>query len=263
MEIRALCEGDDRSQFQSGDPDLDRFFRKFAGQNQFRHYVGVTYVAVEDRRILGFATSAPGHVEIEDLPPPVRKKLPRHPLPVLRLARLSVGESARGQCLGTQLLRFVLKLAVRMANDYGCVGVVVDAKRDSKASARDRSPLAQPLEQLSFGRDDLAECCVRRPPFFIRATGCDGGEAGAEQRPRRRGAIHQLHHSLGDQLGHHCTSVSQEPRIEDAEVGAPGTVLLDRVRRVRRQPTSIRALPPCGQCIVPTAQGRETRADLG
>ncbi len=67
MEIRALAEGDDRSQFHSGDPDLDRFFHQFAGQNQFRHYVGVSYVAVEGRSILGFATVAPGHVEVEGL----------------------------------------------------------------------------------------------------------------------------------------------------------------------------------------------------
>ena len=74
MEIRALRESDDRSQFQFRDPDFDRFFHKFAGQNQFRNYVGVTYVAVEDRRILGFATIAPGHVEIEDLPPSLRAR---------------------------------------------------------------------------------------------------------------------------------------------------------------------------------------------
>ena len=131
MEIRALREGDDRSHFHSGDPDLDRFFQKFAGQNQFKHYVGVTYVAVEDRRILGFATIAPGHIEIEGLPASARKKLPRYPLPVLRLARLAVDQSARGQGLGTQLLRFVLGLALRMANDYGCVGVAVDAKPEA------------------------------------------------------------------------------------------------------------------------------------
>lgn len=131
IEIRALREGDDRSQFQSGDPDLDRFLYKFAGQNQFRHHVGVTYVAVEDRRILGFATVAPGHVEIEGLPSAARRKLPRYPLPVLRLARLAVDRSVRGQGLGAELLRFVLKLALGMANDYGCVGVVVDAKPDA------------------------------------------------------------------------------------------------------------------------------------
>jgi GNAT superfamily N-acetyltransferase len=131
IEIRALREGDDRTQFQSGDPDFDRFFQKFAGQNQFRHYVGVTYVAIDDRRILGFATVSPGHVEIEGLPPPARRKLPRYPLPVLRLARLAVDRSARGEGLGGELLRFVLDLALRMANDYGCVGVIVDAKTDA------------------------------------------------------------------------------------------------------------------------------------
>lgn len=133
MEIRPLHEGDDRSQFQSGDSDLDRFFQKFAGQNQFRHYLGVSYVAVADRRILGFATIAPGHVAIEDLPAASRKSLPRYPLPVLRLARLAVEQSAQGQGIGAGLLRFVLQLAVRMANDYGCVGVVVDAKPGAAA----------------------------------------------------------------------------------------------------------------------------------
>ena len=131
MEIRALHEGDDRLQFRSGDVDLDRFFQKFAGQNQFKHYLGVTYVAVETGRIIGFATVAPGHVEIDGLPAAVRKKLPRYPLPVLRLARLAVDETVRGQGLGAQLLRFVLQLALRMARDVGCIGVAVDAKPDA------------------------------------------------------------------------------------------------------------------------------------
>jgi len=129
MEIRALREADQRSEFRSGDADLDRFFHRFAAQNQFRHYIGVTYVALDDARILGFATVAPGHVEIEGLPAAGRGKLPRYPLPVLRLARLAVDLPAQGQGLGAQLLRFVLQLATRMAGDFGCVGVVVDAKR--------------------------------------------------------------------------------------------------------------------------------------
>jgi predicted N-acetyltransferase YhbS len=128
MEIRALRDGDDRSQFRCGEPDLDRFFHKFAGQNQFKHHVGVTYVAVEDQRILGFVTISPAHVEIDGVPATGRKKLPRYPLPVLRLARLAVDEAARGQGLGAQLLRFALQLALRMADDYGCIGVIVDAK---------------------------------------------------------------------------------------------------------------------------------------
>ncbi len=131
MEIRALRESDDRAGFQSGDADLDRFFQKFAGHNQFRHHIGVTYVAIDGGRAIGFATVVPGHVEIEDLPAAARKKLPRYPLPVLRLARLGVDRSAQGQGVGAQLLRFVLELALRMARDYGCTGVLVDAKPEA------------------------------------------------------------------------------------------------------------------------------------
>ena len=133
LEIRALREGDDRTAFRSGDADLDRFFHRFAGQNQFRHHLGVTYVTVQDRSVLGYATVAAAHVEIEDLPPATRRKLPRYPLPVLRLVRLAVDQSARGQGVGLQLLRFVLRLARQMADEYGCVGVVVDAKPEAEA----------------------------------------------------------------------------------------------------------------------------------
>lgn len=132
IEIRALREGDDRSAFRSGDPDLDRFFHQFAGQNQFRHHLGVTYVAVDDLPVLGFATVAAAHVEIDELPAAARRRLPRYPLPVLRLARLAVDQSAQGQGLGLQLLRFVLRLASQMADSYGCVGVIVDAKAEAK-----------------------------------------------------------------------------------------------------------------------------------
>lgn len=128
MEIRALREADDRSVFRSGDADLDRFLQKYAGQNQFRHHIGTTYVAVEREGIVGYATVAPGHVEIESLRGSLRRKLPRYPLPILRLARLAVDRSVQEKGVGRELLRFVLGLALRMGKDFGCVGVVVDAK---------------------------------------------------------------------------------------------------------------------------------------
>ncbi len=131
MEIRRLHNSDDRKHFRSGDPDLDRFFHGFAGQNQFRHHVGVTYVAVEDEDVLGYATVAPAGIEIDLLPAALRKGLPRYPLPVLRLARLAVDSRVRGRGLGEELLRFVFGLALKLTSEYGCVGVVVDAKPDA------------------------------------------------------------------------------------------------------------------------------------
>lgn len=131
MEIRIFRSSDDRSHFRSGDPELDRFLHRYAGQNQFRHHIGTTYVAADNVRIFGYATVAPGHVEIDELPPGFRRKLPSYPLPILRLGRLAVDESVRGQGLGQELLRFVLQLALRLANDHGCTGVLVDAKAEA------------------------------------------------------------------------------------------------------------------------------------
>ncbi len=128
MEIRLLLPTDVRTEFRSGDPDLDRFFARFAGQNQFRLHVGTTYVAVEAGRVLGYATVAAGQMEGESVQGAVRRKLPRYPLPVLRLARLAVDETARDKGLGKALLRYVLTLATRMSQEFGCIGVLVDAK---------------------------------------------------------------------------------------------------------------------------------------
>jgi len=68
------------------------------------------------------------HTSSGDLPERDRKRLPRYPVPVLGLARLAVDETARGAGVGAQLLRFVLGLSVKMADEVGCSGVVVDAK---------------------------------------------------------------------------------------------------------------------------------------
>lgn len=125
-EIRALRASDDRAPFKSGDEALDLFFHRFAGQNQFKHHVGVTYVAVEEGRVLGFATVAPGSMDVEDVPGGT--KLPRYPAPILRLGRLAVAGEARGRGLGAALLRYVLALALRQRDELGCVGIVVDAK---------------------------------------------------------------------------------------------------------------------------------------
>lgn len=133
MYVRALHADDDRNAFRSGDADLDRYFHKYAGQNQFRHHLGTTYVAVEDQRILGFVTVSPGQLESESLSTSLSRRLPRYPLPILRLARLAVDASYRNRGIGKDLLRAVFELALRMAADYGCVGIAVDANPEAIA----------------------------------------------------------------------------------------------------------------------------------
>lgn len=132
IDIRPLGRDDDRSRFSCGDPALDRFFEHYAGTNQFKLKLGVTYVAITDGRILGFATVAPGSIDRHRLPSPrQRRRMPAYPLPVLRLARLGVDRAAQGGGIGRRLLRHVFELAVGQRDTLGCVGVVTDAKADA------------------------------------------------------------------------------------------------------------------------------------
>lgn len=127
--VRKLRPDDDRSGFRSGEPELDRFFAHYAGQNQFRHHLGTTYVAVSTTgRILGFATVTASELAPRALASVRARRPSGYRLPVLRLARLAVDEREKGRGVGALLLRAVFDLAGRMADDLGCVGVVVDAK---------------------------------------------------------------------------------------------------------------------------------------
>jgi GNAT superfamily N-acetyltransferase len=132
VEVRPLARDDDRSGFSCGQADLDRFFEHYAGQNQFKLHLSVTYVAAVEGRIVGFATVAPASIERASVPSArLRKRLPSYPLPVLRLARLGVDTRAQGLGIGRALLRHVLGLALEQRDRLGCVGVVTDAKPDA------------------------------------------------------------------------------------------------------------------------------------
>ncbi|MBI4705430.1 MAG: GNAT family N-acetyltransferase [Deltaproteobacteria bacterium] len=134
LKVRRLEREDDRSAFRSGNVDLDRFFVRYAGQNQFRHHIATTYIAIDASGfIAGFATVTASEIAAATLPASKRKRLPRYPVPVLRLARLAVHERAKGRGAGSLLLRSVLVLAQQMAEEIGCAGVLVDAKPEAVA----------------------------------------------------------------------------------------------------------------------------------
>lgn len=123
LEIRLLLPGDKRADFVSGDEALDQYFRVYAGHNQFRHRIGVNYVAIMGGRVIGYAGVSPAHIEVERLPAALGKRLPGYPL-----ARLATDRRVRGQGVGLELLRYVFGLSSRMSHDFGCIGVLVDAK---------------------------------------------------------------------------------------------------------------------------------------
>ena len=158
-ELRVLRDQDDRSGFRSGDEALDLFFHVYAGQNQFRHHIGVSYLTVEEGRILGFLTVSTATLDAEVLPG--GRTMPPYPLPVLRVARLATDERARGRGVGRGLLRFAIELAERQRDEVGCVGVLVDAKPDAVDSCA-RLGFVE-LEALAGGSPALP----RPTPMFV------------------------------------------------------------------------------------------------
>ncbi|WP_405226887.1 MULTISPECIES: GNAT family N-acetyltransferase [Lentisalinibacter] len=155
VRVRQLRTDDNRTGFDSGNIELDRFFRRYAGQNQFRHHVGSTYVAVHGNAIAGFMTVSMAELTSEKLTKKLRRRLPGYPMPVLRLARLAVDRRWQGHGVGRLLLRSVLELALEMRDRVGCTGVVVDAKADAVGF----------YASLGFGELDLASGGVGdRPP---------------------------------------------------------------------------------------------------
>ena len=131
IRIRRLEPQDDRSGFRSNNIDLDRFFQRYAGQNQFRHHLGTTYIAVQDDKIAGFVTVSSGELAAETLTKALRRRLPAYPVPILRLARLAVDKRFQGHGIGRLLLRAMLELALEMRDRVGCIGMVVDAKPEA------------------------------------------------------------------------------------------------------------------------------------
>jgi GNAT superfamily N-acetyltransferase len=135
-----------RADFSCGNSTLDTFLHSLVSQYEKRR-LGRTYVAVRsgERRVLGYYTLASGAVSFENLPPRAGRKLPRHPISVVLLARLAVDGTVRGQGLGGLLLADALRRCVALAEQLGIHAVAVDAIDESARTFYERHGFV-PLE---------------------------------------------------------------------------------------------------------------------
>jgi GNAT superfamily N-acetyltransferase len=126
--IEPLSSTHERNLFCCGKSPLDDFLRLHAGQYD-RKNMGRTYVAVRpsEHVVRGYYTLASGAVAFATLPEEASRKLPRHPIPVVRLGRLAVDQSARGQRLGETLLMDALQRCLTLSEALGIFAVEVHA----------------------------------------------------------------------------------------------------------------------------------------
>ena len=115
-----------RSQFDSGCPPLDKYFKEQVTRDVRSKYAKC-YVATVDEIIVGFYTLSSAQISRLDLPPETLKRLPRYKdVPVVRIGRLAVDTRYKKQGVGALMLYD----ASRRANESaaGAFAVIVDAK---------------------------------------------------------------------------------------------------------------------------------------
>jgi GNAT superfamily N-acetyltransferase len=115
-----------RQGFDCGNSRLNAYIQHLASQHEKRH-IGRTYVLLHDPapNILGFYTLAASSVAFAHMPE--TEKLPRYPVPVVKLAQLAVDRSIQGQGWGRYLLLDALSRAERISRDVAAYAVELDA----------------------------------------------------------------------------------------------------------------------------------------
>ncbi len=116
----------DRSDFDCGDPTLDEWLRRYAGQNR-RHDTAATWVILDAHdAIVAYASIAMTGIDRSAAPPTVARRAP-DPVPALLLGRLAVDRRHSGLGIGTALAAHVLATAVELNAKAACRAVVVTA----------------------------------------------------------------------------------------------------------------------------------------
>ena len=130
QEPRPLERRDDRSRFQSGIPEIDDWFHRFAWQNHATGNARV-FVATQGPETLGFYALATGAVERIRLPESLKPRRRPDPCPVLLLARLAVDQRAQGRGIGAALLKDALLRAYKLSSEVGFAALLVHCANDN------------------------------------------------------------------------------------------------------------------------------------
>lgn len=116
----------DRTQFECGEPTLDEWLRRYAGQNRRRDTAATWAITDADNRVVAYASIAMTGIDRSAAPAHLAEHTP-DPVPALLLGRLAVDRRHSGRGLGSALVAHVLASAVTLNRQAACRAVVVSA----------------------------------------------------------------------------------------------------------------------------------------
>ena len=117
-----------RGLFCCGVEALDRYFHRQVSQD-IRRRLTACYIALsgDSECICGFYTLSACHIALPDLPAEITRRLPPNPaVPAVRIGRLAVDQSFRGQGIGSAMLVDAARRVIE--SDIAAFALVVDAK---------------------------------------------------------------------------------------------------------------------------------------
>jgi GNAT superfamily N-acetyltransferase len=113
--------------FDCGRAELNQFLQKYAWQNQQANNAQ-TYVAIYEGVVIGYYSLTVGSVARAEAPPRVTKGQPKHPIPVMILARLAIDKQWQRKGIGKGLLKDALRRTAQAADIAGIRAFLVHAK---------------------------------------------------------------------------------------------------------------------------------------
>jgi GNAT superfamily N-acetyltransferase len=120
----------DREQFDSGEPVLDEWLRRYAGQNRRRDTAATWVIADANDIVVAYASIATTGIDRSAAPEVLAKGSP-DPVPALLLGRLAVDHRYSRLGIGTALVAHVLATVVELNEKAACRAVVVTALTQS------------------------------------------------------------------------------------------------------------------------------------
>lgn len=120
----------DRDGFRSGEPEIDDWFHRRAGQDQ-RRDVARVFVAMDGEHIAGFYSLSAFSIRLSSMPEVLAAKLPRYgKIPAALIGRLARDERYRGRNIGALLLADAVRRTLNAAQDMAVHAIVVEAKNE-------------------------------------------------------------------------------------------------------------------------------------
>jgi GNAT superfamily N-acetyltransferase len=116
----------ERARFESGDPVLDEWLRRYAGQSRRRDTAATWVIVDAEDVVVAYASVAMTAIDRSAAPPAVARQAP-DPVPALLLGRLAVDRRHTGIGIGTALVAHVLATAVELNAKAACRAVVVSS----------------------------------------------------------------------------------------------------------------------------------------